>query len=463
MTKSVKFANFVLISGIIICITMFLYAFSKSDSHPPGSIYIYYYISITVSVVLLAVLYRCKDKTKVNIALFFFSIVMSIYLIEFSLLLYGLMPKHLNIPVKLNTKPINLAENKRLPVDSRSKFQITMDLRKNDIKAYPHVFPFSHIGTDGLDYKGTKLYPLGAISNSTTIFCNEEIGPVIYETDEHGFRNPKGQYDLKVGSLDVALIGDSFAQGHCVKNGEDIAGQLRKNNRNVLNLGMEGSGPLIELGILSEYAKPFQPKYVFWLYWEGNDMPNLSWEKAPTLIKYLDKSFSQNLVSRQDLIDNALIADIEKRIANKGNHYNVKKSKSIIPIIKYNIKRVIKLHHLRSNLRSILGLNEHCLFKIDPMFNDILTQAKRRVEDWSGQLYFVYLPANGRYQGNICSKSMYRSQREKIISLVKELNINVMDIAEHFDSHSDPLSLFYGHYNSKGYGLVAQKIEERLE
>jgi len=114
------------------------------------------------------------------------------------------------------------------------------------------------------------------------------------------------------------------------------------------------------------------------------------------------------------------------------------------------------------NLRLKLGLHGNCLFHIDPLFEEILTQAKVRVDKWGGQLYFVYLPSNERYEKNICRKRMFQLQKGKVVSLANKLNIPVMDITKHFDAHEDPLSLFLGHYSSKGYRLVAEKIEESL-
>lgn len=469
MSNRARFANFVLLSGIIFFALIFLYAFLKRDSYPTGSMYKYYFISIFFLVVLVVVLKRCKDEAKVKIALLFFSIGISIYMIEILLVSLSLtLFKPEDVPTKRN----KLARKKGLTIDSRNTYQMLMDLRKKGINAYPQVDPYSKIYDDGLDFKGIKIYPLGAISNKTTVFCKENaVGRfVIYETDEYGFRNPTALYNR--ASFDIVLIGDSFTHGICVTAGEDIAGWLRKKDKLVLNLGMRASGPLIELAILSEYAKPFQPKFVFWLYYEGNDLSGLDHErKSPTLMKYLEKSFSQNLIHRQNLIDNALIADVENQIRRvKKKKYKkdseVDKTKSNIPMSKIT-KQVMILHRLRLKLGQ---LNAHCLFNIDPLIYDILTQAKSRVEDWGGHLYFVYLPSHyryrsGRYKSDFCRKHYFNLQKEKIISSAKELKIDVIDMTEHFDSQHDPLSLFPyigGHYNSKGYKLVAQKIEEHI-
>jgi hypothetical protein len=401
---------------------------------------------------------KINHETKVNVALFFLVTGISIYIIEIIFALLSLIPAKTIDKVK----PIG---NNAATAAPHSKFQIMMDLRKKGINAYTNVFP-NYVGTDGLDYNGIKVFPFGSISNKTTVFCNEGDDPVIYEADEYGFRNPRGQY--ATDSFDAALIGDSFAQGHCVKDGEDIAGQLRSNNRKILNLGIEAIGPLIELGILSEYAKPFKPKNIFWLYYEGNDLTNLAGEKmSPALMKYLDKSFSQDLVHNQDLVDNALITVVEKAIADKEKHLKeqnvseVKRPQSVMPSYKTIMAQIVKL----DNLRLKLGFHENCIVEIDPLFRDILSEAKSRVESWGGRLYFVYLPAYDRYRykKDMCVKRKFNLQREKVTALVNDLNIKMVDMTGSFDSQSDPLSLFHGHYNARGYKLVARKIEEHLE
>ena len=88
--------------------------------------------------------------------------------------------------------------------------------------------------------------------------------------------------------------------------------------------------------------------------------------------------------------------------------------------------------------------------------------ADKQVNAWNGRLHFVYLPTYDRFKGNLCRKRLFRLQKEKVLAMAKDLNIDVLDMSEHFDNHHDPASLFLGHYNAEGYRLVARKIAERL-
>lgn len=43
---------------------------------------------------------------------------------------------------------------------------------------------------------------------------------MIYDSDKHGFNNPKGIWAGE--GLEIAVVGDSFTQGFCVPQGQDM-------------------------------------------------------------------------------------------------------------------------------------------------------------------------------------------------------------------------------------------------
>ena len=226
MSKSVKFANSLLISGIIVCIGLILYGLSKSELHQVGSMNKYYIISIIVMAVLIVMLFKCKDEVKVKIAILFFSIGISIYMAESLLMIYEYVESSQTKKMWLYDRKLELLRKQGLTVDARSKYELMMDLRAEGVDAFPPFNASGRINSNGVDFKGHKIFPLGSISNKPSIFCNEQGQYIVYDTDEHGFRNPKGLYNQ--GSVDLVLIGDSFAQGMCVQQEDDIAGWLRK-------------------------------------------------------------------------------------------------------------------------------------------------------------------------------------------------------------------------------------------
>jgi len=97
------------------------------------------------------------------------------------------------------------------------------------------------------------IFPISGIANRLTIHCKEQLNYSIYKSDRFGFNNPDKVWDDN--NIDILLIGDSFVHGSCVNEKDTISGKIRDiSNMNVINLGMGGSGPLIELASLKEYG-----------------------------------------------------------------------------------------------------------------------------------------------------------------------------------------------------------------
>ena len=85
-----------------------------------------------------------------------------------------------------------------------------------------------------------------------TVHCNESGFRSVYRSDEYGFNNPPG---LHGQAVQVIVVGDSFAHGACVQPQDTFAAALRRLGTSTLSLGMDGSGPLLQLAILTEYAQ----------------------------------------------------------------------------------------------------------------------------------------------------------------------------------------------------------------
>ncbi len=454
MSKQAKlFANIVLGSIIILFLLIFFYILFRSNLHSHGYMNKYYIFLMTGVLFFTYVLLRFSVELKVKIALLMLSVILSLYAIE-TILSY-------NKAIKPEQFRAKLAEASGIPYDSRHRAEVWLDLRNKGIDAYPLYNPY-----DNMNFKDTKILPLGYISGKTTISCNESGEFIIYKSDEHGFNNPEGLYDEN--KIDYVLIGDSFTQGACVKRNENIAGRLISTGKKVLNLGMLNSGPPKELAILKEYAKPVKPKIVFWMFYEGNDHEGLEFEiKSPLIMKYLDKDFSQHLINKQKIIDEMLIEQLEKEFANVN--------KNIMLITETNKKGREATFNISLSsitlfqLRRRLGLvDKGCENIFNPLFKDFLTEAKRTVNGWGGQLVFVYLPSYERYpeKVNMCRKRFLDTEKKEVLTVIKELQIPIIDMKSVFDSHPDPLSFFPfrldGHFNAEGYKLVAEHMDKYL-
>ena len=142
--------------------------------------------------------------------------------------------------------------------DTRTKMEILEDLRASGVEAFPNTFPIKYVEANGFTSDKGRIYPIGTISNSTTIFHNESGYYPIIETDEHGFNNPKGLYIEN--KVDIVLIGDSFTEGYSVHSDESISAVLRQLDFKAISVGKGSNGPLIEFATLKEYAEPLKPR-----------------------------------------------------------------------------------------------------------------------------------------------------------------------------------------------------------
>ena len=187
------------------------------------------------------------------------------------------------------------------------------------------------------------------------------------------------------------IIGDSFAEGMPFSEKDDIAGRIRKNgNLNAINYGISGAGPLLSLAVLSEYGSFFSPKKVYYLFFEGNDMDDLIFEKNSFLVNYLS-DYTQNLYKNHDEVK-IFLEDYERIIyeilpyKDKSNRI-VKKTQN-----KFyeNLKDFLELSSLKDILfsRSLHSFKE----KEDPeLMVSVLKKMKKITEGWGGKINFVYI------------------------------------------------------------------------
>ncbi len=195
----------------------------------------------------------------VNIAVVTISLCIAFYFTEVVLAITG----H---DEDITQKRWRAAERLGLAFDTRTKHEVVLSMRSMGVDAWPALSPGKEfIYSDGVqsDDKG-RLFPLSGISGKRTINCNESGEYSFYESDEHGFNNPRGLYDG--GRIDIALVGDSFTVGACVAPGQDIASYLRRAGLQTISLAAGGNGPLSELATLKEYGSVLRPRVVLWMY-----------------------------------------------------------------------------------------------------------------------------------------------------------------------------------------------------
>jgi hypothetical protein len=434
VAKAIVGGAAVLLAGV------FVFLFRRRAFHGDGSLTVFLVASAALALLYASAIVWPR-AARLKLLLITFSIVSSLYLCELALMLIG----------RPAVRPAPVAADPASPVDTRTKLEVIRDLRAAGIDAWPTVHPEVFLGAGGLALAGGEtVFPLAGIARVRTVYCNESRSYAIFDSDEQGFNNPVGLH--RAGEVDVAVIGDSFAQGACVQPGEDVTARLRASGARALSLGNGGDGPLMELGTLVEYARPLRPRVVLWLYYEGNDLLNLESERvAPALMRYVDGDFSAHLADRQPAIDQALRAFAEKERDATADHEGHVGDKVV---------GAIKLSALRDRL-NVISYPEP-----SPLFTRTLARAKEVVAGWGGRLYLVYLPEWARYRKKPERVDAKFRSYGQVLEIVKGLDIPVIDFQQTLAATDDPLGNFpgrvAGHYNPAGYARLAEALRARL-
>jgi hypothetical protein len=388
-----------------------------------------------------------KAIDKAGLALAAVSIIFSLYLIEALLLCMPALRK----PAPTLAERIKSAG---LPLDERTPSQVHAELKRTGKKTSFNFGPGFLRAEHGAGLGPSKVYPLSGVADKHVILGHEFGEYIFYKSDEHGFNNPRGLY--RPSGLEVAVIGDSFVEGACVKPGTEIVSMIRRKQPRTISLGKEGIGPLTELAILKEYAEPLKPKTVFWLYY-ASDLPDLVREKGVAMLRrYLDEGFSQGLLRRRADVEAAWREFLENKDSSSSGSADAV-SRQRRSRLRQQILRFAGLYYLR-----VFALNRYPLSKADredlALFLSVMGSAKTRVEAWGGKLFFVYLPEINFFR----NKRVADRFRGEVISGVRSLGIPVIDVEDAFSKHPDPLSFFFlgwsTHYNEKGHAAVAEAI-----
>ena len=435
-----------LFSSTCLAISLFLliYTFYKSEIHYDGEKSNYYFVYYLGSALLISFsifTFFISDKIKEILIISSISLILSLYIFEGYLSLTPQFPE---------AKIYEKQTGKKW--DTRKRTEVYEDLKKINNKASVTVHPSYFLN------KNTNIFPLSGVSNSDTIYCNENGYFSVYESDRYGFNNPDEEWDSK--NVEYLLVGDSMTHGACVNRPNDLGSVLRTlSNKSVLNLGYGGNAPLTQYATLREYLNP-NVKKVLWGFVD-NDTGGLVKElnaKNKILLNYLkDLNFTQNLKSRQKEVDN-LANDVIKQ-----------EYIDITTELKF-----IKLTYIREKLNSYLPekYKPHENLKLSPLpadsFKEILKLTKELTIQNNAKLYFVYLPLCERYKTKDKGCWFKRGEYDNVNyrelkKIIKELDIPFIDIHEEvFSKQKNPLKLFpfelKKHYNVLGFRKTSEGI-----
>ena len=318
MFKNKKILNLSFNLLIFISVLLLLFVIYKSELLNSGSERLYYkpYFIIFFTLIILFLIIRFQNYyVKTYCFIILMSFIFSFYLAEVYLFLKNneIISSRGNVEHRI--KQIDKTKFDISTYDKRTKFELFFDERKVREIA-PLIHPLNWTRNNFIKKNfGKDLFPLSNISNMQNIDCNENGMYNIFKTDRHGFRNPDKVWDEE--NIEIIILGDSFAHGSCVSEGKDIGSKIREiTNRNVVNLAIGSTGPLIQYATLREYGISLKPSKVLWTYSELNDLSDLASEKKNEVLNnyLIDENFTQNLLNSNEEINKILKFYLETKV-----------------------------------------------------------------------------------------------------------------------------------------------------
>jgi len=347
-------------------------------------------------------------------------------------------------------------------------------LVREGITAYPIVVPATWLPnltkTNSAD-RPRELLPLSALSNVRTITCDEGGGLVHYDSDEFGFRNPRGIWRQQ--PIQIALVGDSYLHGACVHSPHLIADVIRAQFPATLNFGMGGNGPLLELATVREFGTVTRPQHVVWLFTIENDFFELTKEnKILGLNAYFDHGYSQNLMSRQEEVDSIVKQRIQPVSAKKisttkriAGRQKIETSKESTDIGRSKASFVWRCFLTLCRVRTTTGVIFSKPKRNYDLFRAVLKSAQESITTWGGRLWFVYVPSSSELMGLSRFDLTSELIRKELFKSVRSLGISVIDGLDILEEKSNGRSLHYywsSHFNPLGQRLLGEGIVEAL-
>ena len=346
---------------------------------------------------------------------------------------------------------------------------------KNDV-SFPSFMPRPFLIEDLPNFRfddGKDFVPLSDISNSNIVYCKEDEGWTIYQSDEKGFNNPRGLWNSSNKNF-IVLIGDSSVHGACVPPKNNLASIIREQFSFTLSLGRGGNGPLSNLAILKEYGVVINPKIVIWFHTD-NDLADLNSERKYNILNdYLTTDISRNLFKKTKEIDshlsNFFIDRINKK--NKENKENIFKKFYYLASLHKLINKLItnKLETMFKYKK--VGINDYDYDLQTLDFNEyeqIIIKAKKLTESSGSKFIMVIMPFIS-HDGYLNPEKIQQSKvyHDQLINIYLKNNINFLDLNKLFSNVENPNQYiskpgYWGHPNSKGYALEGEYINNYLK
>lgn len=343
------------------------------------------------------------------------------------------------------------AMDRGIAYDARLPSEVVADLRAQGLDAVP--------GFQGTAIENSQvasavvergILPLSNTAKALVVECNEGPGYLQFRSDRFGFNNPPG---LAAGPVDVAVIGESLALGHCVPPATSAVDKVRARFPRTANFGVAGARALSQLAVFREYVEPLEPPVVVWFLNLNFAEPQHE-SRQPLLLRYLeDASFSQGLRVRQHDVD-AFVREVAVPLTLQRD----RTLRAELDQVGFPLARVGKL----TELREIAGFGAATQRSPAPPnlthFARALEQMTEVTAGWGGRLIVLMLPSYALSVGNPRAMARY----EAITKSVRAAEIEVVDGIALFAAEPDFLRLYTlsidNHPNERGHALLAKAV-----
>ena len=338
---------------------------------------------------------------------------------------------------------VRAAARAGIDADRRTVGEVVDDLRKEGVDAQPFFRLIS---------RARDIMPLGNTPERTIVFCNELGRYMVFRADRHGFNNPDEVWDR--GRIDLALLGDSFVQGACEPDGHGFASLLRADVPALLNLGVGGNEPQLDLATLTEYAVPMHVRSALWFHFTGNDLSEMMAHRSNVLLgRYLEDGFSQDLLHRRADVERAMVdfyAGHAGEVAAKAEPEAV--------LEELDWMRVLRLANVRRRLGLTIPSGEPIDFE---RFARVVERARAVAEKAQIRLAFVILPSHEQLDPESVDPSVRATER-----ILRASGLPVFDLREVFRREGAEAVYAFGaeggHLSIWGNEIVAEYVREQV-
>ena len=280
--------------------------------------------------------------------------------------------------------------------------------------------------------------------------CNEGNGYLKFKTGDHGFNNPPG---LVEGAVDVAVVGESFALGHCVPPSASAVAHVRRAFPRTANFGVAGSRVLSQLGVFREYVEPLEPRVVVWFV-NANFAEARQEANQPVLVRYLDDpQFSQHLLQRQAEVD-SFVRDV---IVPLNEQRDAATRQELEAGTAFPWGRMLKLATVRSMVD--FAAVQHSPPPADMThFQLALDRVVEAAHRWAGEVIVVVLPSYELSTKRPQDVARYRA----VLASLDPSRVGIVDGAAIFAAQPDMPGLYTlridNHPSERGHAIIGDAL-----